>query len=323
MPEKTVTVLVADDDPNVATLVSAILKRDSYEIITAQNGDEVLSKINAFKPDIVLLDLKMPGPDGYAICRRIRAAQQTRNIPVIILSGVSGTEAKVTCMDMGADDFITKPFDARELRARVERTLKRKTIDVSLNPLTRLPGSPSIEEETQKRLRSGQAFAFAYIDGDNFKAFNDAYGYARGDLVIGKIAEIMLKHVSARPEADAFAGHVGGDDFVLISKSEAIETLTGEIAGEFDAAIPSFYAASDREHGYIETTDRRKQHHRFPIMTLSIAVVAPEKVKDLHYAGIVEAAAELKRYAKNIPDKRKSVVVKDRRLGNNAGNSTL
>ena len=160
MLDTLINILVADDDPTVAMLVSAILKKDDYNVISAHDSGEVFSMLSKGKPNLILLDLKMPGIDGYVICREIRGNPKTRHIPVIILSAVSQTEAKVTCMDMGADDFVTKPYDARELRARIKRTLKRKTMDVSLNPLTHLPGSPSIEEETQKRLRQGQAFAF-------------------------------------------------------------------------------------------------------------------------------------------------------------------
>lgn len=313
MSDTRITILVADDDPTVAMLVSAILKKDNYNVISAHDSEGVFSMLSGVKPNLIILDLKMPGIDGYAICRKIRENPKTRHIPVIILSGVSRTEAKVTCMDMGADDFITKPFDARELRARLKRTLKRKTTDVSLNPLTHLPGSPSIEEETQKRLASRRAFAFIYADIDNFKAFNDAYGYARGDAVITRLAEIFIRQVSTHPDADVFAGHIGGDDFVLISGAREIETIAGQITVEFDRVIPSFYDPGDVKRGYITTTDRKKQTRRFPIMTLSIAVVTPDISRDVHYAEIVAAAAEVKRYAKSMPDRHGSIFIKDRR----------
>lgn len=319
MSDTPVNILVIDDDPTVALLVSAILKKDNYNVISAHDGEEVFSMLSKDKPSLILLDLKMPGIDGYAICREIRGNPKTRHTPVIILSAVSQTEAKVTCMDMGADDFITKPFDARELRARIKRTLKRKIMDVSLNPLTHLPGSPSIEEETQKRLRLGRAFAFVYADIDNFKAFNDAYGYARGDTIIRKLAEIFVKQASAHPDANIFIGHIGGDDFVLLSSAREIETIAGEITAEFDRIIPSFYDPNDIKHGYITTTDRKKRIRRFPIMTLSIAVVTPRISWNIHYAEIVGAAAEVKRYAKSMPGRHGSIFIKDRRMSSGEG----
>lgn len=309
-----ITILVADDDPTVAMLVSAILHKDNHTVISAYDDKEVFSRLSDSNPGLVLLDLKMPGVDGYAICKKIRETPKTRYIPIIILSGVSETEAKVTCMELGADDFITKPFDARELRARVKRTLQRRSMDVSLNPLTHLPGSPSIEEETQKRLGSGQAFAFAYADIDHFKAFNDAYGYARGDAIISKLAEIFVKQAFVHPDADVFVGHIGGDDFVLLSRAREIENIAGEIAAEFDRVIPAFYDPNDVKRGHITTTDRKKQIRHFPIMTLSIAVVTPKASRNTHYAEIVAAAAEVKCYAKSMPDRHASIFVKDRRI---------
>jgi len=310
------TLIVADDDPAVAMLVSVIFQKDGYTVLPAKSGEEVFSLVSGHKADIVLLDLKMPGIDGYAVCRHLRENQQTRHIPVIILSGVSETEAKVACMDMGADDYITKPFDARELRARVKRTLKRKTTDVSINPLTRLPGSPSIEEEAYKRLKHAAPFSFAYIDADNFKAFNDVYGYARGDTVIVKIAEILAKQTAAFPDAELFIGHVGGDDFVFMSGTQAAERISRAVAEEFDKTIPSFYDAGDTQRGYITTTDRKNLSRNFPIMTLSIALVNIESGTNVHYANIVETAAEVKQYAKGLENRKGSIFIKDRRMGN-------
>ncbi|MFH1619359.1 MAG: response regulator [bacterium] len=310
MPDTVKTVLIGDDDPMVGLLVSAILKKDNYNVLLADTGDAVLESIIRKKPDLILLDLKMPGTDGFAVCRKIRENPATSGIPIIILSGVSATEAKVTCIELGADDFITKPFDARELKARVERTITRRSQDVSVNPLTHLPGSPAIEEEALKRLLKG-SLGFAYIDGDNFKAFNDVYGYARGDKVIKKIAEILNRQIASMPEAEGFAGHVGGDDFVLISRQEFTEQMAKAVAEEFDRVIPSYYDAPDRKRGYIVITDRKNNTRNLPLMTLTIAVVAPEK--PLHYAKIVEAAAEMKQYGKNLANRTGSIFVRDRR----------
>ncbi len=305
-------ILVVDDDPNVGLLVSAVLKKYNYQVVTLYHGEEVLALLKNEKPDLILLDLRMPGIDGYALCKRIREAPDTRDIPVVILSGVSEVDARVKTIELGADDFITKPFDVRELRARINRILKRKSADTSLNPLTHLPGSPAIEEEVQRRIDSGEQFAFSYIDADNFKAYNDVYGYAKGDEVIIRIALLLAEKAKALAGQDYFVGHVGGDDFVLITAPDAAEPAAKAVTEEFDRFILDFYSEEDRRRGFITTMDRQNKTKDFPIMSLTVAIVAPRTQKP--YAKIVESAAELKRYGKEISDRRGSIFVRDRRI---------
>jgi len=231
----------------------------------------------------------------------------------VILSGVSEVDAKVSSIELGADDFITKPFDVRELRARINRILKRKSADTALNPLTRLPGSPAIEEEVMRRVADNEAFAFCYIDADNFKAYNDVYGYAKGDEVIKRIAELLIAKAKAAAGDDYFVGHVGGDDFVLVTSAEKAEDAAKAVTSEFDALIPGYYNEVDRKRGFITTMDRKNKTRDFPIMSLTVAIVAP-RTQQKHYAKIVESAAELKRYAKDMPNRTGSIYVRDRRL---------
>ncbi|OGS11485.1 MAG: hypothetical protein A2234_11545 [Elusimicrobia bacterium RIFOXYA2_FULL_58_8] len=305
-------VLVVDDDPNVGLLISAVLKKNNYIVTALADSGEVMAFLRDNKPDIILLDLRMPGIDGYALCKHVREVPDTRDIPIIILSGVSETEAKVTSIELGADDFITKPFDVRELRARVNRLIKRKNADTALNPLTRLPGSPAIEEEVLRRLADEEPFAFCYVDADNFKAYNDVYGYAKGDDVIKRISLLLAEEAKTAGGSDYFVGHVGGDDFILITSPETCEAVAKAITEKFDSVIPSFYNEEDQRRGYITTMDRKNKTRDFPLMSLTVAIVAPKTQK--HYAKIVESAAELKRYAKEIPSRRGSIFVRDRRI---------
>jgi diguanylate cyclase (GGDEF)-like protein len=305
-------VLVVDDDPNVGLLISAVLKKYSYSVTTLYHGEEVLVFLKDNKPDLILLDLRMPGIDGYALCKRIRETPDTRDIPVIILSGVSEVDARVNTIELGADDFITKPFDVRELRARVNRILKRKSADTALNPLTRLPGSPAIEEEVLRRIAEDKPFAFCYVDADNFKSYNDVYGYAKGDEVIKRIAQLLLEKTKALAGQDYFVGHVGGDDFVYLAAPEHAEPAAKAITEEFDRLILSYYSDADRGRGFITTMDRKNQTRDFPIMTLTVAIVAPRTQR--HYAKIVESAAELKRYGKELSSRKGSIFVRDRRI---------
>ncbi|OIO00288.1 MAG: diguanylate cyclase response regulator [Elusimicrobia bacterium CG_4_10_14_0_2_um_filter_56_8] len=305
-------VLVVDDDPNVGLLISAVLKKYNYTVTTFSRGEEVLAFLKESKPDLILLDLRMPGMDGYSLCKHIRESPDTRDIPVIILSGVSEVDARINTIELGADDFITKPFDVRELRARINRILKRKSADTALNPLTRLPGSPAIEEDVTRRIAEDEPFAFSYIDADNFKAYNDVYGYAKGDEVIKRIAVLLSEKAKAIAGHDYFVGHVGGDDFVLITSPEVCEIVAKAITEDFDRLIPEFYNEADRTRGFITTMDRKNKTKDFPLMSLTVAIVAPRTQR--HYAKIVESAAELKHYAKELTTRRGSIFVRDRRI---------
>lgn len=306
------TVLVVDDDPNVGFLISAILKKHSeFKVVSLYNGSEVLEFLRSDSPDIIILDLKMPGIGGFEICKKIRENPNTQNIPIIVLSGLSDSKSKVESIELGADDFITKPFEINEFRARINRILLRKTNDVSTNPLTTLPGNPSIHKEVLFRIKSRKPFAFCYIDLDNFKAYNDIYGYVKGDEIIKMTASVLVESAKKFPDSDYFVGHVGGDDFVLLSVPGRAEDIAKLVIENFDRAIPGFYTSAHRKKGYITTTDRKGVVKDFAIMSLTMAIII---VKDLlHYARLAEKAAEIKAYAKKLPKRQGSMYFRDRR----------
>jgi diguanylate cyclase (GGDEF)-like protein len=178
------------------------------------------------------------------------------------------------------------------------------------SPLTRLPGGIAIENVLKKRIDSGTPIAFCVLDIDNFKAFNDRYGYANGSEVIKATARIVEGTVKEQGSGDDFIGHVGGDDFVVITTPDYMRNISTEIIKLFDHTIPGFYEAADRERGYIEGKTRQGVDMHFPIMTISIAIVTNERRKLTSALEASEIAAELKDYAKTIP---KSVYVVDKR----------
>lgn len=188
------------------------------------------------------------------------------------------------------------------------RKLEEMYLDAS--PLTRLPGGIAIENVVKKRLESRKPMAFCVLDLDNFKAFNDRYGYASGSEVIKETAKIIEAAVRKKGTADDFIGHVGGDDFVVVTDPEHMRDVSEEIIGEFDRRIPDFYDQRDRELGYIHGKTRQGVEMDFPIMTISIAVVTNERRRLSNPLEASEIAAELKDYAKTIP---KSVFVIDKR----------
>ncbi|MGH8165027.1 MAG: diguanylate cyclase domain-containing protein [Rhodanobacteraceae bacterium] len=176
--------------------------------------------------------------------------------------------------------------------------------------MTRLPGNLAIEAELRRRIGGEEPFAVLYEDLDNFKAFNDVYGFAHGDEAIQLLATVTVGVVHRRGTPGDFVGHIGGDDFLVVTVPERDEEIAREVIDEFDRGIRSLYRAGALPQGFIETRDRRGALNRFPVMSLSIAVVSNERRRLTNYGQVGEAAAELKRYAKSING---SVYVKDKR----------
>lgn len=306
------TVIVVDDDPSVGLLVSVILKNLNYNVVTLLKGQELLEYLSKeLSPSLILLDLKLPDIDGFELCKKIRENPLTATIPIIVITGVEEIDSRIKLIEIGADDYINKPFDVRELKVRINRLMKRKENDSSLNPLTKLPGAPLIEEYTRKKIEKHEHFSYAYIDIDNFKAFNDAYGYPRGDEIIKFTARIITTTLKTTVKSDYFVGHIGGDDFVIITPMDKIITTVEEIIKKFDAGVKEFYYEKDRKNGYITVTDRMNNLKQFPIMTLSIAIT--DVKKNIHYAKLIEKIFEIKRYLKSRTNKNISYYHRDRR----------
>ena len=303
-------ILVVDDDRNLRKIIATNLELAGYQVVSAANGQEALQKLDTLQPDLIVLDVMMPELDGYETARRIRAHAGNARVPIIMLTARSEVEDKIAGFDAGADDYMTKPFGPQELLARVRTKIRRVEVDSSLSPLTKLPGNLSIEAVLRRRVASAERFAVLYEDLDNFKAFNDVYGFTHGDEAIQLLASITVDIVRRRGTANDFVGHIGGDDFVVVIGCDRAEEIAREIIADFDKDVRRLYTPLDLQQGFIETRDRRGTLNRFPIMSLSIAIVTNEQRDFGSYAEIGEAAAELKRYAKSISG---SAYVKDKR----------
>ena len=177
-------VLVADDDEDIVRFVEVNLRLEGFEVITVADGEQALKSAGDLMPDLILLDVMMPKIDGFEVCQRLRNDTRTKHISIIMLTAKSMSADKVVGLTAGADDYMIKPFDPVELVARVKSTLRRSREMRSVNPLTSLPGNIQVQEEVTKRVTGGGPFAVLYIDLDNFKAFNDFYGFLRGDEVL-------------------------------------------------------------------------------------------------------------------------------------------
>jgi GGDEF domain-containing protein len=186
-----------------------------------------------------------------------------------------------------------------------------KIEDQNCNPLTRLPGNRSIESEVCHRLHEPDNLAVLYIDLDHFKAYNDKFGFEAGDRVIQFTATCLQQALQVVDHAGDFLGHIGGDDFIVITTPRMAERIGHEIIRLFDADIPTFYPEEDRERGHIVALDRRGARQQFPLITLSIAVVTNERRQIQDFLELASMAAEVKKYAKSMEG---SSLARDRRL---------
>jgi diguanylate cyclase (GGDEF)-like protein len=294
-------ILIIDDDPLIRHIVVTALAKDAYEIAEADSGAEGLAKASATQPDLILLDVMMPDVDGYEVCFKLRSNPTTVNIPIVMLTALGEIGERVRGMQMGADDYITKPFDPRELRSRVDAHLRRSARDLSASPLTKLPGNPIIEQVLRARLASHEPLAVMYIDLTHFKSYNDEYGWLRGDEVIRMLGQQILDVVTEIGGKDDFIGHVGGDDFIVITTPEQAKPLAEELIRRFDACIPQSYNEVDRTRGYVEVTDRQGQPFRAPIATLAIAIVSNDRRPLEHPLQVASCAAQVKKFVKSLP----------------------
>ncbi|NNF65182.1 MAG: response regulator [Acidimicrobiia bacterium] len=291
-------ILVVDDDPDILQFVRMNLELEGFEAQTAEGGLEGLAIAKSKPPDLVLLDVMMPEMDGLTALRKLRNSPATASVPVIVLTAKALAEDRVRGLDLGADDYITKPFDLEELMARIRTVLRRAQQMRDLSPLTGLPGNFRIAQELEKRVADSEPFAIAHVDLDNFKSFNDHYGFMRGDSVIKFGARVLLQSSDECGDPDAFVGHVGGDDFIGIVAPDNVEDFCKAVIRHFDDGILDFYDTADALQGYIEVMDRKGERHAFPICSISLGVATNSHRKISSEWEASAIASEMKEFAK-------------------------
>ncbi|MEX0756211.1 MAG: response regulator [Actinomycetota bacterium] len=298
MPE---TILVVDDDPDIARFVEVNLRSAGYDVSVAGDGEEALSKADELHPDLVLLDVMMPRIDGFEVAQRLRKNPKTSNTSIIMLTAKALSTDKVLGLTAGADDYIIKPFDPIELLARVKGTLRRAKEMRNLSPLTGLPGNIRIQEEIERMVGNGTPFAVLYCDLDNFKTYNDQKGFVRGDRLIQTTARIIQDAVAEYGASEGFVGHVGGDDFVAVVPPEVAEEAAKRITARFDEHRIEFYEPEDLERGFVKMEDRKGVLQEIPLVAISVGVATTAKRGFEHYANAVSVATEMKQFAKREP----------------------
>ena len=305
-------VLIVDDEKNFVKLLRFNLEERGFECFEAYDGRAALDQAIETRPDLILLDLLLPEMTGVEVCSELKKNFLTSQIPVIMITVKTDYHDKILAFEEGVDDFISKPFQLEEFGARINMILRRMEKSLSSNPLTKLPGNISINKEIDRRIKEQVKFALSYLDLDNFKPYNDHYGYVQGDLVIKRVGEIILETIDVAGSRNDFIGHIGGDDFVFVTHPKRVKKICEEIIRRFKSNVPNFYDREDLARGYIELPDRRGNIVRYPLLSVSIGVATNSHRRLESHIRAAEVASEMKNYAKTFPgccykiDKRKS-----------------
>ena len=295
------SILVAEDDEFIARLLKAELAGAGYEVRIASDGVEALDAAFERCPDLVLADVMMPNMDGYEMTRLLREDPRTEAVSIIMLTARGVASDKLEGLSAGADDYIVKPFDAEELLARIRGVLRRAEYMRSVSPLTGLPGNIRIEDEIETRIAHGLDFALLYLDLDNFKAYSDRYGFVRGDEALRVTAQVIRDTGKGVGSSATFVGHIGGDDFVVVTSPEHATPIAEEVIRRFDELAPTLYEPEDAARGFVEAEDRQGNRQRFPLLSVSIGIATTAGRRFSHRAEAVQVATELKNYTKRTP----------------------
>ncbi|HEY1015842.1 MAG TPA: response regulator, partial [Herpetosiphonaceae bacterium] len=294
-------ILVIEDDPGLQQLIIRGLEGEGYALTGALTGEDGLRLAQRQPFDLILLDVMLPDVSGLDVLRQLRALNQTATTPTMLISVLNSPEERARGLQLGADDYLSKPFDWQELAARVQASLRRRELEGSANPSTMLPGNKAIERAITSRIDMGLPFAVGYSDLDNFKAYNDRYGFLKGDAMIHQTARIIMAAVEQHGQPGDFVGHIGGDDFVFVSHPASIAAICEAIIAEFDQLAPLYYDLEARRRGAIEQLDRQGRPTTFPLVSISIGVVSSLNQPITHFAQVGDIAAELKKRAKARP----------------------
>lgn len=304
------SILIIDSERTTASELKTAFEFKGYVVYVASTAIIARSIILKHSPHLIILDIVLSDMDGFEFVKELKENIMFQNIPVLILTGRNTLEERIRGLQIGADDYVGKPFDLAEVLARVGTIIKRNYYSLDANPLSRLPGNLSIVRTVEDHLMNKRLIAIAYFDLDNFKAFNDVYGFSMGDEVIKHTAKVILSAVHDYGNENDFVGHIGGDDFICISTPDKIDAICLGCLKNFDKTIISFYTPEDQQRRKIVVEDRRGKLDEFPIMSISAATLTNQYKQIKHIGQINAITAELKKYAKSFKG---SCYVKDRR----------
>ena len=286
--------LVVEDDPDISNMLKIYFSGLGYDVDVALRGYDALDKTRQVLPHLIILDIMLPDIDGYEVCRNLRTSTRTSHIPVIFLTQKDERSDKLQGLELGADDYITKPFDIEELKLRVQGAIRRAERESLTDPRSGLPAGRLIEEQLRRIIRE-EEWALVDLRINQFTSFNDVYGFVAGDDVLRFSAMLLGEIVDEHGTSNDFIGHAGGDNFIIISTDEAAVNMTKALKERFDEEVQTHYNFMDREQGFVLAPDTNGESNKLPLMTISAGVVSPKEHHFSDIREITEMAAEARR----------------------------
>jgi len=286
--------LIVEDDPDISGMLRIYFQSQGYEVEVAQRGEDALEMCRQQLPHIIVLDIMLPDMDGYDICRELRGNLRTSHIPIVFLTQKDERSDKIHGLELGADDYITKPFDLEELKLRVKNALGRAQYESLTNPTTGLPSGRLIEEQLRQLMRRDN-WGVIYVGIEGATTFNEKYGFVAGDEVLRFAAMVLGKAVDTAGTPNDFIGHIGGDDFIIITEKVLIAPVVEQLHERFNADVGTHYDWSTREQGHLIVRDEAGNETEVDLMKLSIGVVTADDGPFADIREITEAVASARR----------------------------
>ncbi|HRZ14915.1 MAG TPA: diguanylate cyclase [Candidatus Omnitrophota bacterium] len=311
--ERVKRILIISSDKTLRDVLMFCFDGWGYEVFLQDVPGNDVNQIKRISPDVIVVDVQTARKPQLEICQLLKDDFLTAFIPIITIINKRQLRQQLLDIRQGVDDYLIKPPDPLDLRIRIEMALKRSQYSYHTNTLTGLPGARIIEECVRDKIHQGKPFSFGYVDIDNFKFFNDAYGYHKGDKAIMQVAYMLYTVIKEAGNPEDFIGHIGGDDFVFVTTPEKYAAICRSFIEQFDTLMPFHYSAEDRDQGFVMARDRTHKVRKLPLMSLSIAVVnCSESQPFKSLVEVSDRVAEIKGYLKAQPG---SKFMADRRSG--------
>lgn len=292
-------VYVIDDTKELSDTFKRIYNgMPQYRFINVKSEELELALKNI--PSLIIIDEDNINVDIIDICKTIRNNDDNNITPVAVVSSNIEKQHRIEVLKTSIQYYIKKPIDEQYLFYTIKNIIDLLYANRKVSPLTGLPGNVQIQAEMKKRLLNQKIFAILYIDLDNFKAYNDVYGFSNGDEIIKFTARVISKYVHNIENSDNFIGHIGGDDFVAIIDKTDYDKICQEIIIEFDTTVEKYYNPEDVARGYVEIENRKGVLEQFPMTTISVAVVEVDPMIFKSPLEIGEVGAQVKHRAKSI-----------------------
>ena len=293
-------IFIIDEDKNILERVNEIFKNESdfnFSNIKTNEVDIALKNI----PSLIIINADAINTDISLICKKIRENEDNSITPIIVISSNSDKAFRLEVLKSEVEYFIVNPIDDDYLYYTIKNIIRLMYTNRRVSPLTGLPGNVQIQAEMKKRLLNKETFGVLYFDLDNFKAYNDTYGFLQGDEIIKFTARTIVKNVHTDENKDCFVGHIGGDDFVaLVGSNVDCETICQNVIAEFDIGIQKYFSDEDLERGYFEIANRKGILEQFPLTSISIGVVIADQQRFYNTLEIAEVGAQVKHTSKII-----------------------